>query len=43
MSFEMNMLIMFQGHHLSTEMEGKKPTKLPKSTPENTKQASPIT
>ena len=42
MSFEMNMLIIYHVHHLSTEMEGKKPTKVPKSTPKNASKASPI-
>ena len=29
----MNMLIMYHVYHLRTEMEDKKPTKVPKSTP----------
>ena len=41
MSLEMDML-MYPVYHLSMEIEGKKPTKVPKSTPENTNQASPI-
>ena len=32
MLFEMNMLLMYHAHHLTTEMEDKKPTKAPKST-----------
>ena len=43
MSFEINMLIMYHVHHLSTEMEDKKPTKVPQSTPKNKNQASSIT
>ena len=37
----MNMLAMYHVHYLSTEMQGKTPTKVPKSTPKNTNQASP--
>ena len=36
------MLIMYYVPHLYTEMEAKQPTKMPKSTPKNTKQTSPI-
>ena len=39
----MNMLIMYHVPHLSAEMEGKKPTKVPQSKSENTKEAFPIT
>ena len=42
MSFEMSMFIMYHVYHLSTEIEDKKPTKIPKSTPANTNQASPV-
>ena len=40
MSFETNMLIMCSFHHLSTEMKGKKPTKVPKIPPQNANKAS---
>ena len=33
MSFEMNMLIIYHVHYLGTEMEVKKPTNVPQSTP----------
>ena len=33
MSFEVHMLIMYHVHLLSTKVEGKKPTKVPNSTP----------
>ena len=33
MSFEMNMSIMYHIPHLNIEMEGKRPIKVPKSTP----------
>ena len=42
MSFVMNILIMYHVHHLSTEIEGKNLTKVPKSTPKIANQASPI-
>ena len=42
MPFEMNMLIMKHFHHLNTGMEGKKPSKVAKSTPKNTNQALSI-
>ena len=41
MSLEMNMLSIYHVHFLNTEMEGKIPIKVPKSTPKNTNQASP--
>ena len=37
-SFEMNMMIMYHVHQLHTDMESKKPTKVP----ENNNQAAPV-
>ena len=37
---EINMLIMYHVHHISTEMEGKNPTKVPRNMPKNTNQTS---
>ena len=39
--YEMKILIMYHVHGLTTEMEGE-PTNVPKCTPENTNQVSPI-
>ena len=41
-SYEMNMLVKYHLHHLSTEMEGKKFTKVPKITLEITNLSSKI-
>ena len=42
MSFEMSMLVMYHVYYLTTEIEGKQPTKVPKSTPTKANQTSLI-